>query len=39
MRVDIAEVSPRFDADSHTAKLASVIVYALINTILYPEES
>ena len=37
--VDIAEVSPRFDEDNHTAKLASVIVYALINTILYPEES
>jgi len=36
--VDIAEVSPRFDEDNHTAKLASVIVYALINTILYPEE-
>jgi len=39
MSVDIAEPFPRFDEDSHTAKLASVIVYAHINTILYPEES
>jgi formiminoglutamase len=37
--MDIAEVSPRFDEDNQTAKLASVIVYAVINTILYPEES
>lgn len=37
--VDIAEVSPRFDEDNHTAKLASVIVYAIINTILHPDQN
>jgi formiminoglutamase len=37
--VDIAEVSPRFDEDNQTAKLASVVVYAIINTILNPEDS
>jgi|SRR6056297_245519 len=37
--VDIAEVSPRFDEDNQTAKLASVVVYAIINTFLYPEEN
>jgi formiminoglutamase len=31
---DIAEVSPRFDNDSQTAKLAAVIIYALVNTLL-----
>ncbi|NOZ47727.1 MAG: formimidoylglutamase, partial [Chlorobi bacterium] len=35
---DIAEVSPRFDDDSQTAKLAAVIIYAYVNTILYPEK-
>jgi formiminoglutamase len=36
--VDVAEVSPRFDEDNQTAKLASVLVYAIVNTILNPEE-
>ena len=27
---DIAEVSPRFDHDNNTAKLAAVIIYAII---------
>ncbi len=31
---DIAEVSPRFDEDNHTAKLASVLVYGLVNTLI-----
>ena len=35
---DIAEVSPRFDNDNQTAKLASIIAYAVINTMLYPED-
>ncbi len=30
---DIAEVSPRFDHDNHTAKLAAVIIFAVINTL------
>jgi len=30
---DIAEVSPRFDNDDQTAKLAAVFVYALVNTL------
>ncbi len=29
---DIAEVSPRFDHDKRTAKLASIIIYAIINS-------
>ncbi|MHA1928492.1 MAG: arginase family protein, partial [Candidatus Thorarchaeota archaeon] len=28
--VDIAEVSPRFDEDNQTAKLAAIIVYAIV---------
>jgi formiminoglutamase len=32
--VDIAEVSPRFDEDNQTAKLAAIIIYAVINTTL-----
>jgi formiminoglutamase len=32
--VDIAEVSPRFDEDNQTAKLAAIIIYAIINTII-----
>ena len=31
---DIAEVSPRFDHDRRTAKLAAVLIYAVINTLL-----
>ncbi len=31
--LDIAEVSPRFDQDNHTAKLVAVIIYAAINTM------
>ncbi|MBI9068594.1 MAG: formimidoylglutamase [Salinivirgaceae bacterium] len=31
---DVAEVSPRFDQDNHTAKLIAVIIYALINTLV-----
>ncbi len=30
---DVAEVSPRFDQDNHTAKLIAIILYALINTM------
>lgn len=33
---DIAEVSPRFDEDNRTAKLAAIFIFALINTILSP---
>ena len=35
---DIAEVSPRFDNDNQTAKLAAVVIYALVNTFLYGPE-
>jgi formiminoglutamase len=31
---DIAEVSPRFDSDNRTAKLAAVIIYAITNTLV-----
>lgn len=31
---DIAEVSPRFDHDNNTAKLAAVVIYAALNTII-----
>jgi arginase family enzyme len=30
---DFAEVSPRFDSNDNTAKLAAVFVYALVNTL------
>ena len=30
---DIAEISPRFDEDNRTAKLAAIIIYALVNTL------
>ena len=30
---DFAEVAPRFDSDDHTAKLAAVFVYALVNEL------
>lgn len=30
---DIAEVSPRFDHDNRTAKLAAILIYAVINTL------
>jgi len=30
---DIAEISPRFDNDNQTAKLAAIFIYALINTV------
>lgn len=30
---DIAEVSPRFDQDNHTAKLAAILIYTFINTL------
>jgi len=30
---DIAEVSPRFDEDKRTAKLAAIIVYAVVNLL------
>jgi len=33
---DFAEVSPRFDSDDNTAKLAAVFVYALVNTLAQP---
>lgn len=31
---DIAEVSPRFDEDNRTSKLAAIIVFAVINSVL-----
>ncbi len=31
--LDIAEVSPRFDHDKHTAKLAAILIYAVINVL------
>ncbi|MCK5057403.1 MAG: formimidoylglutamase [Candidatus Aminicenantes bacterium] len=31
---DIAEVSPRFDEDNRTARLAAIVIFALINTML-----
>jgi len=31
---DIAEVSPRFDEDNRTAKLAAIIVFSLINALV-----
>ena len=31
--LDVAEVSPRFDQDNRTAKLITVILYAIINTL------
>ena len=30
---DIAEVSPRFDHDKRTAKLAAIIIYAVITSL------
>ncbi len=30
---DFAEVSPRFDSDDHTAKLAAVFIYALVSAL------
>jgi len=32
--LDIAEVSPRFDQDKHTANLIAIIIYAIINVII-----
>ncbi len=34
---DIAEVAPRFDDDEQTAKLASVLIFSLLNTIYKPD--
>jgi len=31
---DIAEVSPRFDEDNRTSKLAAIIAFAVINTVI-----
>jgi formiminoglutamase len=33
---DIAEVAPRFDDDEQTAKLASILIFSLLNTIYKP---
>jgi formiminoglutamase len=33
---DVAEVAPRFDDDHQTAKLASIIIFALLNTLYQP---
>ena len=30
---DLAEIAPRFDEDSRTAKLGAVLIYAMVNTI------
>jgi len=35
---DIAEIAPRFDEDSRSSKLAAIIVFALINSILEEKE-
>ena len=37
--LDIAEVSPRFDHDKHTAKLIAIIIYAIINSLLEIKQS
>ncbi len=34
---DIAEVSPRFDEDHQTAKLASVMIFAILNSLINPD--
>jgi formiminoglutamase len=34
---DVAEVAPRFDNDHQTAKLASIIIFALLNTLYKPD--
>lgn len=31
--LDIAEVSPRFDEDNRTAKLAAIVIFAAVNTL------
>ncbi len=36
---DIAEVSPRFDNDALTAKLAAIIVFAVLNTLHNPNSN
>jgi formiminoglutamase len=35
---DVAEVSPRFDSDNNTAKVAAIFVYALVEGLLSPEQ-
>lgn len=35
---DIAEITPRFDEDSRSSKLAAIIVFAVINSILEEKE-
>ena len=37
--LDICEVSPRFDDDNRTAKLAAVIYYSVINTMIEAKEN
>ncbi len=37
--LDIAEVSPRFDQDKHSAKLIAVIIYAVINVLAENDSS
>ncbi len=32
--IDIAEVSPRFDQDNRTAKLAAIVIYGMINAFI-----
>lgn len=36
---DIAEVAPRFDDDDQTSKLASIIIFAILNTIYKPQSN
>jgi formiminoglutamase len=31
---DIAEVAPRFDEDNRTAKLAAIVIFAVINSLV-----
>ena len=31
--LDIAEVSPRYDDDNQTAKLAAVVLYSMLNVL------
>lgn len=35
---DVAEVSPRFDSDNNTAKVAAIFIYALVDALLTDEE-
>ncbi len=38
MSMDIAEVSPRFDEDNRTAKLAAIVLFAVVNSLVKPRQ-